>query len=174
MFQLKHFKLTPSKVVLRNLISFLIFASSITYSFGQLTADFITVPSYNNNNNITVCQGSSILFVLEDQNNTNITPTTSVEWTFTGANISSSAMRTPFAVTFNSSGTAKLTLTDGGISNFFEITITATSTPPLSPSLGCASPTSVSTTITQDGTTKFTYCPNPETGSHPFVFSLDR
>ena len=69
---------------------------------GQLNADFLTIPSYNSSNNVTICQGSTVLFVIEDQNNTNITSTTTVSWAFTGATISSSSMRTPFAVTFNS------------------------------------------------------------------------
>ena len=138
----------------------------------QLTADFITLPSYDNNNNITVCQGSSILFVLEDQNNTNITPSTVVSWSFTGANISSSSMRTPFAVTFSGSGTAQLTLADGATTSTFSISVTATSAAPVTPTLNCSIPAATNTTIAQDGVTKFEYCPNPETGNHPFVFSL--
>lgn len=140
---------------------------------GQLNADFLTIPSYSNSNTISVCQGSSILFVLEDQNNTNITSTTTVQWTFTGATISTSTMRTPFPVTFNSSGTATLTLTDGATTSSFQITITAVSAPMITGlTLTCSSPNNVSSVTALDGTTKFTYCPNPETGSFPFLFSL--
>jgi hypothetical protein len=55
---------------------------------GQLSANFSTLPLFSSgSNNITICQGSSVIFVLGAQYVTNISPTTTVTWSFTGANI---------------------------------------------------------------------------------------
>ena len=62
--------------------------------WGQsLQASFLTIPSFNaTSQTLNVCQGSTVLFVLSDQNITNMSPTTTVSWSFTGANISSSTL----------------------------------------------------------------------------------
>ncbi len=118
---------------------FLFVFLSVGSVLGQsLQSSFLTIPSFNpTTENLNICQGSTVLFVLGDQNSTNISPSTIVSWAFTGANITTSNMRTPFAVTFSSSGTATLTLTDGSTSSIFDITINASSAPPLSPTLSC-------------------------------------
>ena len=143
-------------------------------AWGQsLQANFLTLPSFNSSTqSISVCQGSTILFVLGDQNITNMTPSTTVQWSFTGANITSSTMRTPFGVTFTSNGTASLTLTDGSSVSTFSITVTASTAPTATPTLTCTAPSPITTTTSLDGITKFTYCPTPESGNFPFVFSL--
>ena len=135
--------------------------------WGQLTAEFTTKPAYTSSV-INVCSGSQVLFVLSDINTTSITPTTTVNWIFTGgASISSSQMRTPFAVTFTSSGTAKLKLQDGATISEKTIDINVVSSPPLSPNLingtGGGLPLTVSTL---SGITKFNYCPVNESGIH--------
>ena len=147
---------------------------SLSSAWGQsLQANFLTLPSFNSSTqSISVCQGSTILFVLGDQNITNMTPSTTVQWSFTGANITSSSMRTPFGVTFTSNGTASLTLTDGSLVSTFSITVTASAAPTATPTLTCTAPSPITTTTSLDGITKFTYCPTPESGNFPFVFSL--
>ncbi|MFM7644775.1 MAG: hypothetical protein ACKO5N_08320, partial [Sphingomonadales bacterium] len=161
--------------MMRKVLFFLFTFFAITSgTWGQsLQASFLTLPSYNPSTGaLNVCQGSTILFVLGDQNTTNLGPTTTVSWSFTGATISSSTMRTPFGVTFNSSGTATLTLTDGAISSTFQISINVSTPPIIAPTLSCTVPSSVTTSTTNDGITKFTYCPNPETGTFLFNFAL--
>jgi len=153
---------------------FLLFFLSFGNAWGQsLQASFLTLPSFNSSNQtLNVCQGSTILFVLSDQNITNMSPTTSVAWSFTGANISTSNLRTPFGVTFSNSGTAQLTLTDGATVSVFSIAINANSAAPSNPTLSVASPTSVVSTTNSSGITKFVYCPNPESGNFSFNFAL--
>ena len=137
-----------------------------------LQASFLTIPSFNaTNQTLNICQGSTILFVLSDQNITNMSPTTTVSWSFTGANISSSTLRTPFGVTFSNSGTAQLLLTDGSTTSSFSINVNASSTPTATPSLSVASPTAVTST-NNNGITKFTHCPSPESGFFTFNFAL--
>ena len=161
--------------MIRKLLAFfLLFFMSLSSAWGQsLQANFLTLPSFNSSTqSISVCQGSTILFVLGDQNITNMTPSTTVQWSFTGANITSSSMRTPFGVTFTSNGTASLTLTDGSLVSTFSITVTASAAPTATPTLTCTAPSPITTTTSLDGITKFTYCPTPESGNFPFVFSL--
>ena len=161
--------------MIRKLLAFFtLLFMTIGGAWGQsLQANFLTLPSFNSSTqSISVCQGSTILFVLGDQNITNMTPSTTVQWSFTGANITSSTMRTPFGVTFTSNGTASLTLTDGSSVSTFSITVTASTAPTATPTLTCTAPSPITTTTSLDGITKFTYCPTPESGNFPFVFSL--
>jgi hypothetical protein len=161
---------------------FLVFIAvfAVRGAWGQLTADFLTRPSYTtsgSNYTLDVCSGSQVLFVLSDINTTSITPTTSVNWTFTGgASLSSSQMRTPFAVTFTSSGTATLTLQDGSVINSKTVQINVSSSPPISPTLssGTGGGNVLSPTIDVNGIPKFYYCPNPESGNHNITLNLSQ
>ncbi|MFY7668942.1 MAG: PKD-like domain-containing protein, partial [Crocinitomicaceae bacterium] len=147
---------------------------------GQLTAEFITRPAYTTSGStytLNVCSGSQVLFVLSDLNTTSITSTTTVNWSFTGgASISSSQMRTPFAVTFTSSGSATLTLQDGSNIQTKTLQINVTSSPPITPTIssGTGGGLSLPSPINVNGIPKFYYCPNPETGSHSIVLNLSQ
>lgn len=82
-----------------NKLLFILFLFFANNAKSQLNINFPAFHSANSSD-ITNYQDSSILFVLNNQNTTNITPTTSVLWNHTGASIKKSTMRTPFGVTF--------------------------------------------------------------------------
>ncbi|MBP6090323.1 MAG: gliding motility-associated C-terminal domain-containing protein [Crocinitomicaceae bacterium] len=102
-------------------------------SFGQLDASFFTNPNFSNGQ-INVCQGSTVLFTMSPATQTNISSLTTIAWTFTGANISTSNSQGPIPVVFNSSGTATLILTEGTDADTMVVNVNV-STPPFTPTL---------------------------------------
>jgi gliding motility-associated-like protein len=114
-------------------IALFAFLTTNVIGFGQLSASFFTNPAITNGQ-ISVCQGSTVLFTMSPASQTNITPLTTIAWTFTGANISTSNSQGPIPVVFNSSGTATLILTEGTDADTMVVNVNV-STPPFTPTL---------------------------------------
>lgn len=124
-------------------------------SLSQVSALFTTNPTVVNGT-ISVCQGSTILFTMGSQSQTNITSESIIEWTFTGASMTTSSSQGVLPVQFLSSGTAKLKVTDGAFSDSTSITINV-STPPFTPTLSLASGSLFSSTVL-NGVSVFKNC----------------
>lgn len=114
-------------------IALFAFLTTNVIAFGQLSASFFTNPAISNGQ-ISVCQGSTVLFTMSPATQTNISSLTTIAWTFTGANISTSNSQGPIPVVFNSSGTATLILTEGTDADTMVVNVNV-STPPFTPTL---------------------------------------
>ena len=113
------------------LISFLLSISTI--SFGQLTASFFTNPAISNGE-INICQGSTVLFTMSPSSQTNITSNTTIQWSFSGGNISTSSSQGTIPVKFSSNGSATLVVYEGSNIDTMVVSINV-STPPFIPTL---------------------------------------
>jgi len=63
-------------------IALFAFLTTNVIAFGQLSASFFTNPAISNGQ-ISVCQGSTVLFTMSPASQTNITSSTTIAWTFT-------------------------------------------------------------------------------------------
>lgn len=137
-------------------IALFAFLMTSAIGFGQLTASFFTNP-VSSNGQISVCQGSTVLFTMSPSSQTNITSSTTISWAFTGANISTSSSQGPLPVVFNSSGTATLILTEGIESDTMVVNVNV-STPPFTPTLSLSPSSTNFTSSLINGVTVFKNC----------------
>lgn len=146
---------------------------------GQLSANFSTNPLHTGTT-LNVCAGSSVLFTFISTGS-NISSTTSVSWSFvtnsgTSLSSTSSNLRTPFPITFpNGTYTVTLTLSEpSGASSTKLVNVTATSSPPSTPSLSLSSFSSSagwsSTTIS--GVPGFKICPQNLNLNQDVIFDI--
>jgi hypothetical protein len=154
---------------MKHLFTLCLFFISITV-FGQ-TASFTTSPA-SNNNTITVCQGSTVLYT---NSSTGTNASTNYSWTFQGGNPASANQVGPHNVTYNNPGNYTTTLNLGnGITSQVNVTVVANN---LNPSLTLTS-TAVAgySTSTMNGMTIFRRCgyntgnfsfSDPTIASHP-------
>ena len=126
------------------------------FGFGQLDASFFTNPNISNGQ-INVCQGSTVMFTMSQASQTNITSLTTIAWTFTGANITTSNSQGPLPVVFNTNGTATLILTEGLDADTMVVAVNVSS-PPFTPTLSLSSSSTNFTTSVINGITVFKNC----------------
>jgi gliding motility-associated-like protein len=149
----------------------LVFLCLPVLGWSQLTASFTTSPAANNNT-ITVCQGSTVLYT---NTSTGTNASTNYNWNFQGGNPNNSNQIGPHNVTYNNPGNYTTTLNLGnGVTSQVNVTVVANN---LNPSLTLTSNTSFGySTSTMNGMTIFRRCgyntgnfsfSDPTIASHP-------
>ena len=139
---------------------FILFLISLTVS-GQ-TASFTTSPA-SNNNTITICQGSTVLYT---NSSTGTNASTNYSWTFQGGNPASANQIGPHNVTYNNPGNYITTLNLGnGVTSQVNVTVVANN---FNPSLTIPNSSGFSTT-TFNGITIFRRCGNFNSGNFSFT-----
>ena len=130
-------------------------------AFGQ-TASFTSSP-VSNNNTITVCQGSSVLYT---NTSTGTNASTNYSWTFQGGNPASANQVGPHNITYNNPGNYITTLNLGnGVTTQMNISVVANN---YTPSLTIPNSSGYSTT-TSNGITIFRRCGNFNSGTFSFT-----
>jgi hypothetical protein len=131
-------------------------------ALAQATASFSTSPAANNNT-ITVCQGSSVLYT---NTSTGTNASTNYNWTFQGGNPNNSNQVGPHNVTYNNPGNYTTTLNLGnGVTSQVNIAVVANN---YTPSLTIPNNSGFSTT-TFNGITIFRRCGNYNSGNFSFT-----
>lgn len=131
-------------------------------ALAQATASFSTSPAANNNT-ITVCQGSSVLYT---NTSTGTNASTNYNWTFQGGNPNNSNQIGPHNVTYNNPGNYTTTLNLGnGVTSQVNIAVVANN---YTPSLTIPNNSGFSTT-TFNGITIFRRCGNFNSGNFSFT-----
>ena len=136
------------------------------YGKAQVTASFSTSPTANNNT-ITICQGSNILYT---NTSTGTNASTNYTWTFQGGNPANSNQVGPHLVTYSNTGTFTTTLNLGnGVTAQKTVVVVANNTIPSLTLNNNAAAGYSSTTI--NGVTVFRRC-GFNTGLFNFVDNL--
>jgi gliding motility-associated-like protein len=131
-------------------------------ALAQATASFSTSPAANNNT-ITVCQGSSVLYT---NTSTGTNASTNYNWTFQGGNPNNSNQVGPHNITYNNPGNYTTTLNLGnGVTSQVNIAVVANN---YTPSLTIPNSSGFSTT-TFNGITIFRRCGNFNSGNFSFT-----
>ena len=140
-------------------IALFAFLMTNVIGFGQLDASFFSNPAISNGQ-ISVCQGSTVMFNLTSPTAPNLNAATTVQWTFVGANIATSSSQGPLPVIFNSSGSAKLKLTKvtptGTLTDSMSVIVNVSSNV-ITPTLTLSTP-SLFTSSTLNGVSIFKNC----------------
>ena len=140
-------------------------------ALAQATASFSTSPAANNNT-ITICQGSSVLYT---NTSTGTNASTNYNWTFQGGNPNNSNQVGPHNVTYNNPGNYTTTLNLGnGVTSQFNVVVNAIN---VNPSLNLTSNAAAGySTSAMNGMTIFRRCgfnsgnfafADPTIASHP-------
>ena len=131
-------------------------------ALAQATASFSTSPA-SNNNTITVCQGSTVLYT---NTSTGTNASTNYNWTFQGGNPNNSNQVGPHNITYNNPGNYTTTLNLGnGVTSQVNVTVVANN---YTPSLTIPNSSGFSTT-TFNGITIFRRCGNFNSGNFSFT-----
>ena len=131
-------------------------------ALAQATASFSTSPA-SNNNTITVCQGSTVLYT---NTSTGTNASTNYNWTFQGGNPNNSNQVGPHNITYNNPGNYTTTLNLGnGVTSQVNVTVVANN---YTPSLTIPNSSGFSTT-TFNGITIFRRCGNYNSGNFSFT-----
>ena len=132
------------------------------YGKAQLTASFTTSPAANNNT-ITICQGSTVLYT---NTSTGTNASTNYNWTFQGGNPASSNTIGPHNVAYANPGNYTTTLNLGnGVTSQVSVNVVASN---YSPSLTIPNNSGFSTT-SYGGITIFRRCSNFNSGNFSFT-----
>ena len=131
-------------------------------ALAQATASFSTSPA-GNNNTISICQGSTVLYT---NTSTGTNASTNYTWTFQGGNPNNSNQVGPHNITYNNPGNYTTTLNLGnGVTSQVNVTVVANN---YTPSLTIPNSSGFSTT-TFNGITIFRRCGNFNSGNFSFT-----